>query len=301
MRVAVTGAAGRLGGALVTALGDAPFTGPAGPIAWARADFDLDAPESIGRLLDRDRPEVVIHAAAWTDVDGCARDPDLAIRRNAVATGEVAIACASRGVDLLFISTNEVFDGMRDDRRPYAPGAPTSPHNAYGASKAKGEEVARAAYVDRDGAVGVVRTAWLYGPPGNDFPTKIIGAAERARAENQPLRVVADEWGQPTFAPDVAEALVDLLSEPLTRGTHHFVNAGIASRAEWARELFRQLGLAVEIEEVPSSTWQRASAPPPWGVLEPTTPPSGEPMRPWQTALADYVPLLRRQRSAAAR
>ena len=79
MRVAVTGAAGRLGSALVAALGDAPFTGPAGPIAWTRAEFDLDAPESIGRLLDRDRPEVVIHAAAWTDVDGCARDPELAM------------------------------------------------------------------------------------------------------------------------------------------------------------------------------------------------------------------------------
>ena len=74
MRVAVTGANGRLGRALVGALGDAPFTGPAGPIAWTRTDFDLDAPAAIGAILDRDQPEVVINAAAWTDVDGCARD-----------------------------------------------------------------------------------------------------------------------------------------------------------------------------------------------------------------------------------
>ena len=97
MRVAVTGAGGRLGRALVAALGDAPFTGPAGPIAWTRADFDLDAPASIDGLLERDRPEVIVHAAAWTDVDGCARDPDLAMRRNAVASGRLAIACAQRG------------------------------------------------------------------------------------------------------------------------------------------------------------------------------------------------------------
>ena len=87
MRVAVTGSTGRLGSALVRALADAPFTGPAGPAAWTRADFDLDAPHGVDATLERDRPEVVVHAAAWTDVDGCARDPELAMRRNGVATG----------------------------------------------------------------------------------------------------------------------------------------------------------------------------------------------------------------------
>ncbi|HET9757373.1 MAG TPA: sugar nucleotide-binding protein, partial [Candidatus Limnocylindrales bacterium] len=110
MRVAVTGANGRLGRALVGALGDAPFTGPAGPIAWTRTDFDLDAPVTIGELLDRDRPEVVVNAAAWTDVDGCARDPELALRRNGEAVRVLAEATAARGVDLVQISTNEVFD-----------------------------------------------------------------------------------------------------------------------------------------------------------------------------------------------
>src|SRR4249919_3131494 len=105
MRVAVTGARGRLGRAMVDALADAPFTGPAGPIGWARDAFDLDAPDGIGARLDADRPEVVVHAAAWTDVDGCVLDPELAMRRNAVATGILAEACATRRVDLLIIST----------------------------------------------------------------------------------------------------------------------------------------------------------------------------------------------------
>jgi dTDP-4-dehydrorhamnose reductase len=300
MRVAVTGANGRLGRALIAALGDAPFTGPAGPIAWTRRDFDLDAPESIDDLLDRDRPEVVVHTAAWTDVDGCARDPDLAIRRNAVATGVLAIGCAQRGRDLLVISTNEVFDGARTDGRPYRADDEVRPANPYGVSKAKAEEVARAAYLNRRGTVGVVRTAWLYGPPGNDFPTKILAAAEKARSTGGPLKVVADEFGSPTFTRDLAEAIAELVGSDDIQGVHHIVNAGVASRASWARELFRQAGVEVDIEEIPSSAWQRASTPPAWGVLEPSSILGVEPLRPWQQALADYLPILKRQRAAMA-
>src|SRR6478736_4929233 len=103
MRVAVTGAQGRLGRALIAALEDAPFTGPMGPIAWSRPDLDLDSLNgaSVDALIVRDRPEVVIHAAAWTDVDGCARDPDLAKRRNGDAVRAVALATVDRGIDLI--------------------------------------------------------------------------------------------------------------------------------------------------------------------------------------------------------
>ena len=181
MRVAVTGARGRLGRALVAALEDAPFAGPFGPIAWDRAAFDLDAPAEAGALLERDRPETVVHAAAWTDVDGCARDPGLALARNGTATGILATACAERGIDLIVVSTNEVFDGRRTDGRGYLPTDDTAPLNPYGASKLAGERAATDAYegVGASGALGIVRTAWLYGPPGNDFPSKILAAAER--------------------------------------------------------------------------------------------------------------------------
>jgi dTDP-4-dehydrorhamnose reductase len=299
MRVAVTGAGGRLGRALIDALGDAPFTGPAGPIAWTREDFDLDAPSTIGALLDRDRPEVVIHTAAWTDVDGCARDPELARKRNADAAGTVAEAAATRGMDLVHVSTNEVFDGSRAHDRGYLPDDPPSPGNPYGRSKLAGEVAATAAYRATDAHLAIVRTSWLYGPPGNDFPSKILAAAERARTAGDRLKVVADEFASPTYARDVAEAIVELLADGAIEGIHHVINTGVASRADWARELFRQTGTDVMIDEVPASTWERASTPPPWGVLEPTPMPSGEPLRPWQQALADYVPVLRRQRAAA--
>jgi dTDP-4-dehydrorhamnose reductase len=301
MRVAVTGARGRLGRAIVDALADAPFTGPAGPIAWARDAFDLDAPEGIGARLDADRPEVVVHAAAWTDVDGCALDPELAMRRNGVATGVVAEACAARGVDLLVISTNEVFDGVRLDGYGYRPDDPVNPANPYGASKAAAERLAAEAFAARPGAaLGIGRTAWLFGAPGNDFPSRILDAAERAAASGESLRVVNDEWGTPTYTADVADAIVELLAEDATAGIHHLVNGLFATRADWARYVIGRAGIEVDVVDVPSATWQRPSTPPRWGVLAPTPMPSGEPMRIWPDAMADYAPTLLRARRVRA-
>ena len=303
MRVAVTGAGGRLGRALISALESSPYTGPSGPLAWSRPEFDLDAPDAFEALVERDRPEVIVHAAAWTDVDGCAREPELALARNGGATGVLARAAAEHGIDLIVVSTNEVFDGRRIDGVGYGPADAPAPSNPYGASKLAGEEAARAAYEEAAvpaAALGIVRTAWLFGPPGDDFPAKILAAADRARASGDPLRLVADEWGSPTGAPDLAEAIVELVGSAAVDGTHHIVNSGVASRADWAREVLRQARVDVPTEDVPASTWQRASTPPAWAVLAPTPLPGGEPLRPWTAALADRMPALLRQRSRAA-
>ncbi|MEW6223298.1 MAG: NAD(P)-dependent oxidoreductase [Chloroflexota bacterium] len=303
MRVAVTGAGGRLGRALIEALEAAPFTGTRGPIAWSRPELDLDTltVDSVLALIERDRPELVIHAAAWTDVDGCAKDPALAMRRNAEATRQIASACAGYSVHLTLISTNEVFDGRRIDGRGYAPWDHREAINAYGASKLEAERLASGEMFDEEMVpFAIVRTSWLHGPPGNDFPEKLARAALRAKAAGEPLRVVGDEIGTPTYTPDVAEAIVELIAEDelcpygeLAR-YHHLVNGGRASRADWAREVLRATGIEVEVEEVPASTWQRASTPPLWAVLEPTPLPSGEPMRHWREAFADAVPALLR-------
>jgi dTDP-4-dehydrorhamnose reductase len=301
MRVAVTGPGGRLGSALMTALGDAPFTGPAGPVGWGRPDYDLDDPGAAARLVQRDRPDLVIHAAAWTDTEACARQPALCRRRNGQATGELAAACAARGIDLVIVSTNEVFDGRRGDGRGYAVDDPPNPINPYGAGKLAGERAASDAYRGTPSSLAIVRTAWLFGPPGSDFPAKILAAADRALRAGEPLRVVADETGSPTFAPDLAEAIVELAGSGAIQGIHHVVNTGAVTRAGWARELLRQCRVEVPIEEIGAATWPRASAAPAWAVLEPTPLPSGEPLRPWQSALADYVPTLLRLRPAATR
>ena len=329
MRVAVTGAGGRLGRALMAALRDAPFTGPLGPLAWSRPMYDIDDPEAAARCVRQTAPEVVVHAAAWTDVDGCAREPERAMRRNAMAVAELAEACVRAGADLVLVSTNEVFDGRRTDGRGYAAGDRPRPNNSYGASKLAGETTAQAAFLRHGGLIdgparvskraangarsgatsappasvpgvpqlAIVRTAWLFGPPGNDFPSRIVAAADRARATGVPLRVVGDEIGSPTFAPDLAEGIVELLAAGSIAGAHHVVNAGSVSRAGWARHVLAATGVEVAIVEVPLATWTRPSAPPAWAVLAPTPPPSGEFLRPWQAAFADYLPVLLRERA----
>ena len=295
MRVAVTGASGRLGSALVGALADAPFTGPAGPVAWDRAAFDLDAPDGIGARLDRDRPEVVVHVAAWTDVDGCARDPDLAMARNGHATGVLARACAERGLDLAIVSTNEVFAGSLPEGGAYGPDDEPAPINPYGASKLAAERAAIEAYASAGaGQLGIVRTAWLFGSPATDFPGRILAAATRARAEGRPLRVVGDEWGTPTYTGDLAEGIVDLLAEDAVHGIHHIVNGGSATRADWARDAIARAGLAVDIVEITAADWPRPSTPPRRGILAPTPLPHGAPLRAWRDAMADYAPVLLR-------
>lgn len=298
--MAVVGAAGRLGSALLRALERSPREGARSPIGWTRSDVDLDTvtAASFGVLLDRARPEAVVLAAAWTDVDACARQPALALRRNGTAAGEIALACAARGVDLAVVSSNEVFDGRRTDGLGYGPDEPVHPINPYGAAKVVAERLSAEAYAGSRGRLAIVRTAWLFGPPGNDFPAKIAAAALRARAADEPLRATGDEIGTPTYAPDLAQAIVELLEAapwpaPGAASILHLVNGGRASRAEWAREVVDALGLDVEIVEVPASSWQRASTPPLWGVLEPTPLPSGVPMRPWREALADALPAVR--------
>ena len=313
MRVAVTGAGGRLGTALVEKLGQEPSVRQV--LAWDLPEHDLDDPASAQRLVSRYRPDAVIHAAAWTDVDACAEQPLVAMRRNGTAAGEMAEACVSSGATLVLVSTNEVFDGLRTDGRPYRPTDIARPQNRYGESKLAGEQAARAAFsatgeefagaaaepgVTRHSvvpALAIVRTAWLFGLPGTDFPQKILARAREARSAGTTLMLVSDEIGCPTYATDLAAAIVGLVREAGRAGgrglggIHHIVNAGRASRAEWAREVLRLAGFDVPTQDVPMSTWPRPSRPPAWGVLEPTPLPGGS-LRDWREALAVYAGLL---------
>jgi dTDP-4-dehydrorhamnose reductase len=284
MRLGVTGATGRLGGAVrTTAAQRAGWT----VIPWGRTDLDLDSPGDVGALIARDGPDVVVHCAAWTDVDGCAREPALAEQRNGTATALIADACARHDVGLVAVSTNEVFDGRRTDGRGYGPADATSPANAYGRSKRRGEVGAEAAFAARRDRLWIVRTSWLFGAPGADFPVKILAAARSAAAEGRVLPLVADEVASPTFAGDLAEAILDLVARDGSGGVHHVINGGTASRAEWARRVLDIAGVDVRTEDVSIDAWPRASTPPRWGVLEPTPLPTIGRLRAWEDALAE--------------
>jgi dTDP-4-dehydrorhamnose reductase len=282
VRVAVTGSTGRLGGAVVRVLGEDPRWEA---VPWTRDELDLDRPETARPAIERTSPDIVVHCAAWTDVDGCAREPELAERRNGLATSVLAEECARAEIGLLTVSTNEVFDGRRTDRRPYEPSDEPAPGNPYGRSKLLAEQGARAAFATATAPLWIARTAWLFGRPGKDFPMKIIDAARAAAAEGRTLSLVDDEIGTPTFAGDVARAIVDLLGHPGSAGVHHLVNAGHASRADWARHVLARAGVEVATANVSMDAWPRPSVPPRWGVLAPTPLPTIGHLRAWEDAL----------------
>jgi dTDP-4-dehydrorhamnose reductase len=272
-RVAITGATGQLGRALVAAFTPdwevVPLARPAGDVRELR----------IAAAIAESRPDLVINAAAMTDVDGCARDPDAAYAANALGPRYVALGCRRAGAALLQISTNEVFDGSREV--PYTEFDAPRAINAYGASKLAGEGEVRA-LLDRH---YIVRTAWLFGHRGNNFVEKML----RLGATGNPLRVVADEIGSPTYCNDLAEALKRLVTSDIY-GTYHLVNSGACSRYEFARRIFAEAGLPVPVTPISAREFSRASQPPPYSALRSLcTAPLSIALRPWQDALTAYL------------
>jgi dTDP-4-dehydrorhamnose reductase len=274
MRVFITGAKGQLGRALRARFAD-------------DAVFPADLPECditdrvcVAQAIAEFGPDVVVHAAAMTDVDSCARDPDLAYRVNALGSQNVALACQSAGCAMLYISTNEVFDGRKTE--PYLEFDVTNPINAYGQSKLAGETIAR----DLLTRFYIVRLAWLYGKGGNHFVRKIIRRAD----EQGSLSVVADEIGSPTYTEDVANAVRQLVQTGAF-GVYHFVNEGITSRYDFAREILQLSGRGhIPVELIKLADFSRPSTPPPYTPLRNFCGAAlGITLRPWQEALAEYL------------
>jgi dTDP-4-dehydrorhamnose reductase len=271
---------GRLGRAIAAAVGPTV-------VGWRRPDLDLDRPETVTALVERDRPSLVIHAAAMTAVDACARDPETALRRNGHVVAALAAACLATRTGLVMISTNEVFHGDRDDGRGYGEDDERRPRNAYGVSKLAGEVSAQEAFGD-DSGLWIVRTAWLYGPPGNDFPDKIVAAADRLPAD-EALPVVSDEYGSPTSVTDLAPAILRLV-ERSSGGVFHLVNGGHTTRLGWAEQVLLTRRPGRPVRPISRTGFSRESDPPPWGVLAVARAATvGVTMRPWQEALADHL------------
>jgi dTDP-4-dehydrorhamnose reductase len=275
MRIVITGANGQLGQALQKVLEDQGET----VIPTDIPEFDI-ADHTIVEKLSDFRPNLIIHAAAMTNVDGCAKDPDAAFSINAFGTQNVAHACLRCNADMVAVSTNEVFDGASD--QPYREDDPPNPINPYGSSKRAGEQMA-ARYLKNK--LYIVRTAWLYSPGGHNFPAKIIASADA----NKELRVVADEVSNPTYAPDLAEAIVQL-TQTNAYGIYHFTNSGYCSRYDFAKEILRLSGREdITIQPITLADYPRPSTVPPFTPLANTKGAEvGIELRPWQEALQVY-------------
>ncbi len=271
MRILITGGKGQLGRALAAHLSD-------------HIVFSIDLPEiditeqaRFSATVAETQPEVVLHCAAYTDVNGCARDPALAYRVNGMGTQNVALACAAVGATMLYVSTNEVFDGHAST--PYSEFAQPRPANPYGASKLAGEwythHLLRRFYI--------VRTSWLYSASGRNFIHRIQELAD----EHGKLQVVTDEVAAPTSVDDLAGAIVQLI-ETGQYGIYHLTNAGAASRFAFAKEVLALTGREhVPVAPITLAEFQRASSPPPYGVLANNMAAAlGIRLRPWDEALA---------------
>ena len=274
MRILITGAKGQLGRTLMRRLASHTLLG----VDLPEVDLtDLPAARSACAAF---RPEVVIHAAAYTDVDGAARNPDLAYRVNALGTRTVVVAAEAIGAAVLAISTNEVFDGAGAE--PYLEFDAVNPINPYARSKLAAEQFVR----DLSTRFYIVRTAWLYGLGGNNFVKKILARAD----SDGRLRVVTDEVSSPTYTEDLVSALEQLLVTG-AYGIYHFTNAGACSRFEFAREILRQTGRNhIPIEPIVLADYPRPSTPPPHAPLRNFCGAQlGITLRPWRDALADYL------------
>jgi dTDP-4-dehydrorhamnose reductase len=273
MRILITGHNGQLGRALYKALPNQNLLGIDLP------EHDITDPLAILDTVSEFQPDLVIHAAALTDVDGCERDPELAFRVNVLGTQNIALACSRCGAEMVHISTNDIFDGKLG--RPYYEWDAPSPQSVYARSKAAAEFYVRTLL----GRFYIVRTAWLYARGGSNFVTKIIAAADRLGG----LQVVTDEVSSPTYAPDLAQAIAQLIGTGYY-GIFHLTNSGVCSRYDWARKILELSGRGrVPVEPITTDQWSRLASPPLYApIVNFAGAALGITLRPWEEALQDY-------------
>jgi dTDP-4-dehydrorhamnose reductase len=270
VRVLLTGAGGQLGLELAGILPDRGHD----LVALDRKGLDVADAGAVDRAIDEHSPEIVVNAAAYTNVDGCEEETGLAYTVNALGPRNLAQACGRRGCELLHVSTNYVFDGRGE--RLYEPFDPPNPISAYGRTKLAGEELV----MRLTNRWYVVRSAGVYGR-GHNFVRTML----RVAGERDSLKIKDDEFISPTYARDLAAGIAGIVEDGCY-GLYHLTNAGSCSWYEFAREIFRLAGVETEVVPIPGSEYPLPAARPANGVLSSVGSPE---LRHWSEALADYL------------
>ena len=253
MRWLVTGASGQLGHHLVAQLAGDDVVG------LTRDDLDITDAAAVGAALDAHRPDVVLNAAAYTKVDAAETDEERALAVNGAGPATLAAALAERAGHLVHVSTDYVFAGDQD--RPYEPSDPVGPQTAYGRTKLAGEQAVRETLPERS---WVVRTAWVHGGPGPNFVSTMV----RLESERDTLNVVADQIGSPTWAGDLATALIELGRSQVAPGVLHFTNGGQASWFDLAQAVFELRGADPgRVHPISTAEYPVPAPRPAWSVL----------------------------------
>ena len=275
MRTLIFGVRGQLGRELQKV-----FSGSGESLGYDLPELDIADGTAVHDAVKLTAPDVVINAAAYTDVEGAEDHIEAAFLANEAGARHTAEVAAYFNLPIVYISTDFVFDGTKNT--PYLPEDSVSPLGVYARSKAAGEAATRKANPRHF----IVRTAWLYGPGGNNFVEKMIRAAET----RPQLDVVEDETGSPTHTLDLAEA-VHALCETTAYGMYHAVNAGACSRYEFACEILRLAGLDTPITPCSAAQFPSKAARPAYSVLDTGAleKAAGYVPRPWKAALAHYL------------
>jgi len=260
--VLVTGAGGQLGRELVLSAGS-----QVNCVGLDRVALDIGEPIAIDKLLREVQPQLLINAAAYTAVDKAESEPELAWKVNAQGPGHLASACAARGVRMIHVSTDFVFNG--EATRPYLPDAPTSPVSEYGRGKLAGEQAVQLAL---PGAL-IVRTSWVYSRFGANFVKTML----RLMSEREELGVVCDQVGTPTWARGLAQALWAAAQRPQLQGIYHWSDAGQCSWYDFAQAIYEEgraaglLSKDVEIKPIPGTSYPTPAHRPAYSVLDKTS------------------------------
>jgi len=273
--IAVLGAGGLVGSALMKALTKE------NPVPLGRAECDLTNPDQILAVMDKLRPRIFFNAAAFTDVDRCEFEPEAAYRLNALGPGYLAQAAREIGCLLVHFSTDYVFNG--DSNRPYREEDRPEPLSVYGRTKLAGEKAVQSA----GGDWLIIRTAGVYGHPRRGFIWRILDLA----GHNQVIRVVDDQTGSPTYAPDLAEGAAALIKVG-AKGLVHLAGGGQATWWELARLTLDLAGLKqIPVERIKSADLNRPAPRPSFSVLDTTRfqTLTGRSLRPWPEALASAL------------
>ena len=278
MKILVFGANGMLGSEIVRS-----FRSFFEVTAFGENEADITDQASIQKKINEAKPEIVINAAAYTDVDGCEKNKDNAIKVNTLGVKNIAEACKETGSKIVHISTDYIFDGTL--RRPYKEDDKTNPINFYGESKLRGENYIKEVFEN----FLIIRSEWLYGSGGKNFVTLIT---KKAR-DGEKLKVVNDQIGAPTYTKDLAEAILALLKKDC-RGTYNAANEGNCSWFEVACKIVELLKLKTTVDPISTAESDRIAKRPGYSVLDcnKLKRDTGFVFRAWDEALKDFLGLI---------
>ncbi len=275
-KILIVGAHGMLGSTLQEAFSKYDVT------AWDKEDIDIIDTNTVTSLISELNPDVIINAAAYTAVDDCETNQSVAMSVNGVGPTNLAKAAAEVDAVLIHYSTDYIFNGEKADGYEES-FKDVDPVNAYGKSKAAGEEGIQEVAQEGDwDKYYIIRTAWLFGSHGNNFITTML----KLGREKDELSVVNDQHGSPTYTKDLAEQTVGMLNDELRYGVYHITNSGSCTWYEFAKEIFTQANVSVDLQPCATEEFPRPAKRPEYSILINTKLPQ---LQSWQDAVKEYL------------